>query len=94
MRFVKLSSDFGIIVRKEAIQEKGISIKKLFQIMDVSTPFDETETLASFGPHFGQEAASEFIQRLEQAGLIYGEDFWDFDDIFPNWCSVYVEVTH
>lgn len=92
MRVVKLSSDFGIIVKKEAIRQKGVSLEQLFQIMETSFPFDENETLISFGPHFGKEATNEFIQRLEHVGLIYGKEFLDFHDILPNWCCVYVKL--
>ena len=90
MNGVKVSSDFGLIVRKSSLREKNLNIKELFIIMEVDEPFDESENLISFGPHFGEEALKVFLERLESFGLTYFEDFVDFSDAIPNWCHLYV----
>ena len=49
-------------------------------------PLDSNERLASFGPHFGQEALDEFLRRLSAAGLAYFDDFIEFSGVWPEWC--------
>ena len=78
------------MIRKQALEQHSIPLDKLLKAMQTSEPLDEDGSLISFGPHFGQEAAAEFIQRLEGLGLVYGEDFLDFDDMLPKWCQVNV----
>ena len=90
MNAVHVTHHFGIVVRKGALAKTGLHVNELVQIMDVDRPLDENETLISFGPHFGQEAANVFIVRLEEIGLIYGDDFIDIDDTLPDWCTLYI----
>ena len=90
MRGVRVSQHFGIVIRKQSLEQHSISFGEVLRTMEVSEPLDENETLVSFGPHFGEEAAREFIQRLETLGLVYGDDFLDFDDMLPEWCHVYM----
>ncbi len=87
---VRVSPHYGIVIRKQALEQHSIPLDKLLKAMQASEPLDEDESLISFGPHFGREAAAEFIRRLEALGLVYGEDFLDFDDMLPEWCLVYV----
>lgn len=89
MTGVKISDDFGIIVKRTSIEARNLTRNQLFKIMEVERPFDEDENLLSFGPHFGEEAAKEFINRLETSGLVYYEDFFDFSDTIPQWCQLY-----
>ena len=84
---VKVSNNFGIVVKKSAITREGIVHQDLLALMECASPFDENNMLISFGPHFGGEAANEFIRRLEQAGLQYVDDFMDFQILLPEWCE-------
>ena len=91
MRGVRVSQHFGIIIRKNALKGRGISSKSILELMEAPEPLDEDDSLLSFGPHFGGEAANVFIQRLEGIGLIYGSDFVDFEDTLPEWCQIYID---
>jgi hypothetical protein len=86
MKFVQLSSEYGIVVRRSALDAGGVSREALLRAMEASRPLDEDETLVSFGPHFGEEAAAEFTRRLESLGLVYVDDFFVFSGDFPVWC--------
>ena len=55
--------------------------------METEAPLDVNEDLISFGPHFGLEAATESVRRLESLGLIDIDDFFVFDGDFPEWCG-------
>ena len=89
---VRVSENFGIIIRKESLQKIGIGQFTLLQIMEVEHPLDEDELLFSFGPHFGGEAAGTYINKLEELGLAYGKDFIDFSDMLPSWLQLYVSM--
>jgi hypothetical protein len=85
---VKISSDFGIVVRKQALQRNGIDIGALLSAMEAARPLDEDQELISFGPHFGEEAADEFARRLKGLGLEYVGDFFVFSADIPDWCGM------
>jgi len=90
MSGVRVSQHFGIIIRKNAIKGLKIPFETILELMEASEPLDEDESLLSFGPHFGGEAANEFIRRLEGIGLKYGNDFVDFEDVLPEWCQIFI----
>jgi hypothetical protein len=92
MKMIKLANGFGIIVKKNELDKANIGYEKILEIFEVFEPFDETDELLSFGPHFGKEASSEFVRRLDSAGLVYGDDYYDFTDFVPDWCQVYIKV--
>jgi len=87
MTAVNLTSEFGLVVRRAALQQRGVSYAKLLELMEAEKPLDASEELVSFGPHFGSEAAAEFVRRLEAAGMINVEDFFVFVGDFPEWCG-------
>ncbi len=89
---VRVSEHFGLVIRKSALVRHTVSVGLLLHTMEAEHPLDEDESLLSFGPHFGGEAAQEFIRRLETIGLKYGEDFIDFADILPEWCQVHISI--
>lgn len=93
MTAVKVSEHFGIVVRKSALDAQAISTVQLLATMETTQPLDENQNLISFGPHFGREACNEFIRRLEQLGLTYGDDFIDIEETLPSWCQLYVELS-
>jgi hypothetical protein len=92
MTTIKVSEHYGIVIRKGALQVKGITSSQLLTAMQTSQPFDEGEHLISFGPHFGQEACNVFVHALEALGLIYGDDFIDIEDTLPEWCQLYMGI--
>lgn len=94
MRFVKLSAEYGIVVRRRALTERGVGYARLLEAMEIDEPLDASEGLLSFGPHFGGEAASEFTARLQNLGLVYIDDFFVFSGDFPGWCAFAASAEH
>ena len=86
MRSIQVAREYGIIVRRAALSERGVSWTDLLRILEAAAPLDSNETLASFGPHFGREALDEFLRRLSAAGLVYFDDFAEFSGDWPEWC--------
>jgi hypothetical protein len=87
---VKVSTDYGIVVRRASLKRIGLSDQAVCQLMDVERPFDQDEVLMSFGPHFGIEAARGLSRRLETKGLVYPDDFFVFEELLPEWCELRV----
>src|SRR5688500_16316782 len=61
---VRVTSHFGIVVQKSALNRRGLDRAAILALMEAAQPFDEDAALLSFGPHFGEEAANEFLDRL------------------------------
>ncbi len=77
MKHVRVSTDFGIVIRRAALGLHGVGTDQLTAVME-SPPLDESDELLSFGPHFGVEAADEFGRRLQALGLVFVEDYFVF----------------
>jgi len=92
MTGVKLSKYYGIVIRKNALARQGVDTDTICQIMDVDKPYDEDISLISFGPHFGEEGAEEFVSRLRKLGLIYLEDFLVLWDDMPEWAEISIKL--
>ncbi|GHU01658.1 hypothetical protein FACS1894154_11620 [Betaproteobacteria bacterium] len=58
MNTVKATGEYGIVVRRAALTEKGIGYTQLLQAMEVEQPLDGNGDLVSFGPSFGEEAVN------------------------------------
>jgi hypothetical protein len=88
MKTVKISAEYGIVIRKSAVTAKGISLQKVFAPRETSSPLDQNEELLSYGPHFGREAAEKFSDKLELLGLKYFEDFFLVEMDVPDWVGL------
>jgi len=85
---MKISKDFGIIIRRQALRSKSIDIAPVITEFHFDGYFDETHDLLSLGPFFGGDAADECLKSLEKLGLCYIDDFFIFTQYVPDWCEV------
>lgn len=88
MNYLPATSEFGLIVRKAALDKKGISRSMLDTIMTDIHLIGESEDLLSYGPMFGMESLDEIIFRLQNIGLIYVDDFVELNFLVPNWVKL------
>jgi hypothetical protein len=86
MDCVRVTGEFGIVIRLASLNEQGIPLEKLLIALETSSPFDSNAEIASFGPHFGAEALETLVRRLSDLGLKYFDDFFEFSGDFPKWC--------
>ncbi len=87
MKFIKVSNFNGFIFRKDGLTKRNITVREIELIMEGQL-IDESDSLLSFGPSFGGEAAKEFSDRLEKIGLVYTEDYFAFDIDLPDWLEL------
>jgi hypothetical protein len=84
---VIVTSEFGLIVRRNALAERDVDLRDLFAAMEVAEQLDGSDHLLSFGPHFGREALNTIMARLTKLGLVYFDDFFEFCGDYPHWCA-------
>lgn len=85
---MKVSKDFGIVVRRKAIDEKLIDLLPVMREFHFENYFDESVSFVSLGPFFGGDSADSCMRSLERLGLVYIDDFFILEGYFPEWCRV------
>jgi hypothetical protein len=93
MECVRVTGEFGLVVRLASLNERGLTVEKLLDALETSAPFDSNDEIASFGPHFGAEVLETLVRRLTDLGLEYFDDFFEFSGDFPAWCTFRVSAT-
>jgi hypothetical protein len=88
----RISSQFGIVVRKARLQELQLDLDTVLQKLDADVAFDEDEQVLSLGPHFDDAAATDLAARLTAIGLLESEDFFVFRSDVPEWCALSVTL--
>ncbi len=83
---MRVSSDFGIVIRKKVIVEKNVDLSTVLAEFNFDKYFDQSESFLSLGPFFGGDASEDCMRLLEKLGLIYIDDFFIFTGDFPGWC--------
>jgi len=90
---VRVNFEFGVLIKKAALIEKGIDKSAVFKAMNCEKAYSECESLLSFGPHFGSEAVDVFSKRLITLGLEYWDDFFETYVDHPTWCQFEARLT-
>jgi hypothetical protein len=86
MGFIDVTAEYGLVIRKDALRERGVSLERLLAVMKTDAPLDSDDRLMSFGPSFGQEALDGLIKELTSLGLQYFDDFIEVVGNYPEWC--------
>lgn len=86
MGFIDVTPEYGLVIRKDALRERGVSLEALLAAMKTDAPLDSDDWLISFGPSFGQEALDGLIEELTSLGLQYFDDFIEVVGNYPEWC--------
>jgi hypothetical protein len=88
MSFIDATSEYGIVVRKAALAERGVSFDDLTLVMTDVDVNGESESLVSYGPLFGIEAQDNLKTGLADLGLIDIDDFFGLDFLLPEWARL------
>jgi hypothetical protein len=87
---MKVSKDFGIVIRRDAIVQKGINLISLMKEFNFAKNYDDSLEFISLGPFYGGDNADDCMRSLELLGLVYIDDFFILEGYFPDWCRVEV----
>lgn len=85
---MKISRDFGIVVRRATLAEKAVDLSAVLCEFNFADCFDESDRLVSLGPFFGGDVADACMRSLERLGLVYFDDFFIVEQTYPGWCEV------
>lgn len=92
MQFVRVTAEYGIVVRKQAMADRGISRDSFLHVFGGHPPLGEDDHLLSMGPCFGEEAAKALVRSMEALGLTYVDDFFLLFADVPDWCHLCVAL--
>jgi hypothetical protein len=81
------SVHFSIVIRADALVERGVDRGELLKLFEVEAPQGEVSGLMSFGPHQGVEISDGLCAQLEAFGLLYVDDYFVFAPEVPDWCA-------
>jgi hypothetical protein len=68
MGFIHVTPEYGLLILKDSLYERGVSFEMLLSAMNVEAPLDSDDRLISFEPSFGQEALDELTKSLLKLG--------------------------
>ena len=85
---MKISKDFGIVIRRQALRSKSIDIAPVKTEFHLNDYFDETNDLISLGSFSNGDASDECLKSLEKLALFYNDDFFILTQYIPDWCEV------
>lgn len=91
---MKVSKDFGIVIRREALVQKSIDLASIMIEFNFEKHYDDSEELVSLGPFYGSDNSDDCMKSLERKGLVYVDDFFILEGYFPKWCRVEVFGNH
>lgn len=87
---MKVSKDFGIVIRRNALIQKAIDLSSVMMEFNFDKNYDESLEFVSLGPFYGGDNADDCMRSLERLGLVYIDDFFILEGYFPDWCRVEV----
>ena len=92
MSYIAATAEYGLVLRKGALAEKGLPFSILSDVMADIDVLGEDDGLISFGPLFGDEALNEIKARLSARSLEYADDFFELNMLLPHWIKLGVAL--
>ena len=81
----------SLIIRRPAFERTGITRASIDQALGLTDQEFRVEgDLIVVGPVLDDDALQELIADLENAGLVYFEDYFDLSGNWPDWLVVFV----
>jgi hypothetical protein len=91
MTSIKVTNFYGFIFRKDILKKKSITLEQLEKVLGIEK-LDENDSLVSFKPCFGGEAANNLMEEVNKLGLEYVDDYFLIEGDFPEWLSLRGEL--
>lgn len=92
MGSIRITGYCGLVVRRAALLERGVTMEMLLNALETAAPLDMDEHLISFGPHFGGEHLNAITKTLTALGLVFFDDFFDTVWDSAPWCNFRAEI--
>jgi hypothetical protein len=79
-----------LLIRKAAFDSAGLSRAAFDERLNLTADEFRVEgMLIAIGPLHGDDALTDLIEELEQAGLTYFDDFFELSGNWPEWLRLY-----
>ncbi len=84
-------TDPTLLIRKSAFERVGLTRAQFDEALNLTADEFRIEGgLIAIGPLVGEDTLTDLIAQLEEAGLVYFEDFFELTGNWPEWLSVHV----
>ena len=81
----------SLLIRKAAFERAGLTRADLDTALNLTPDEFQVEGgLILVGPIVGEDSLTDLIGQLEQAGLVYYDDFFELSGNWPDWLRLFV----
>jgi hypothetical protein len=81
-----------LCIRKDAFERAGLTRRQFDEVLNLTDEEFRVEgPLITVGPLVGDDAISGLIDALEDAGLVYFDDFFELSGNWPEWLRVFAQ---
>ena len=90
MPFPVPSTAPSLLIRKSAFERVGLSRANLDDALNLTPEEFQVEGgLIMVGPIVGEDTLTDLIAQLEEAGLVYFDDFFELSGNWPDWLRLF-----
>ncbi len=81
-----------LLIRKAAFERAELTRQRFDEVLNLTDEEFRVEgQLIAVGPLVGEDTMSELIEALEEAGLVYFDDFFELSGNWPDWLRVFAQ---
>ncbi len=81
-----------LLIRKDAFERAELTRRQFDEVLNLTDEEFRVEgPLIAVGPLVGEDTISELIDALEEAGLVYFDDFFELSGNWPEWLRVFTQ---
>lgn len=79
-----------LLIRKSAFERVEMTRAQIDEALGLTPDEFRIEgSLIAIGPLVGEDTLTELIERLEDAGLVYYDDFFELSGNWPEWLRLF-----
>jgi len=80
-----------LLIRKTAFERVGLTRAQFDEALNLTADEFRVEGgLIAVGPLVGEDTLGDLIAQLEEAGLVYYDDFFELSGNWPEWLQLFV----
>ncbi|AMW03687.1 hypothetical protein [Gemmatimonas phototrophica] len=80
-----------LLIKKSAFERVGLTRAQFDEALSLTADEFRVEAgLIAIGPLVGEDTLSDLIAQLEELGLAYYDDFFEFSGNWPDWLKLFV----
>ncbi len=81
-----------LLIRKSAFERAELTRQQFDDVLNLTDEEFRVEgPLIAVGPLVGEDSVSALIDALEDAGLVYFDDFFELSGNWPEWLRVFAQ---